>query len=94
MLSDLRESGSLEQDSDLVVLVHRPDMYDKESERAGEADLDVAKHRNGPTRTVTVASRGTTAGSPTWRGPFDEHVAARPRHRAEWGPAALAWTAP
>ena len=58
MLSDLRESGALEQDSDLVVLVHRPDMYDKESDRAGEADLDVAKHRNGPTRTVTVAFQG------------------------------------
>ncbi len=58
MLSDLRESGSLEQDSDLVLLVHRPDMYDKESDRAGEADLDVAKHRNGPTRTVTVAFQG------------------------------------
>ena len=51
MLSDLRESGSLEQDADLVILLNRPDLYDKESERAGEADFDVAKHRNGPTKT-------------------------------------------
>jgi replicative DNA helicase len=56
MLADLRESGSLEQDSDVVILVHRPDMFDQENEeRLGEADLIVAKHRNGQTKTVTVA---------------------------------------
>ena len=58
MLSDLRESGSLEQDADLVMLLNRPDLYDKDSERAGEADFDVAKHRNGPTKTITVAFQG------------------------------------
>ncbi|SOD71503.1 primary replicative DNA helicase [Jatrophihabitans sp. GAS493] len=58
MLSDLRESGSIEQDSDLVILVHREDMYEKESARAGEADLIIAKHRNGPTRTVPVSFQG------------------------------------
>ncbi|WP_425486917.1 replicative DNA helicase [Microlunatus speluncae] len=58
MLSDLRESGSLEQDADLVMLLNRPDLYDKESERAGEADFDVAKHRNGATKTITVAFQG------------------------------------
>jgi replicative DNA helicase len=58
MLSDLRESGSLEQDADLVILLNRPDLYDKESERAGEADFDVAKHRNGPTKMLTVAFQG------------------------------------
>ena len=58
MLSDLRESGSLEQDADLVILLNRPDLYDKESDRAGEADVDFAKHRNGPTRTLTVAFQG------------------------------------
>ncbi len=58
MLSDLRESGSLEQDADLVVLLNRPDLYDKDSERAGEADFDVAKHRNGPTKVITVAFQG------------------------------------
>ncbi len=58
MLSDLRESGSLEQDADMVVLLYRPDLYDKESDRAGEADFDVAKHRNGPTKSITVAFQG------------------------------------
>src|SRR5690606_17063336 len=49
MVSDLRESGSIEQDADMVILLHREDAYEKESPRAGEADLIVAKHRNGPT---------------------------------------------
>jgi replicative DNA helicase len=58
LLSDLRESGSIEQDSDVVILLHREDHYEPESPRAGEADLIVAKHRNGPTATVTVAFQG------------------------------------
>ncbi|MGO2660451.1 replicative DNA helicase [Mycetocola reblochoni] len=57
-VSDLRESGSLEQDADMVILLHRESVYEKDSPRAGEADLIVAKHRNGPTRTVTVAFHG------------------------------------
>jgi replicative DNA helicase len=57
-LSDLRESGSIEQDADMVVLLHREDAYEKESPRAGEADFIVAKHRNGPTATITVAFQG------------------------------------
>jgi len=57
-LSDLRESGSIEQDADLVLLLHREDAYEPESARAGEADFIVAKHRNGQTRTVTVAFQG------------------------------------
>ncbi|GAB2848193.1 replicative DNA helicase [Microbacterium insulae] len=57
-LSDLRESGSIEQDADMVVLLHREAAYEKESPRAGEADLIVAKHRNGPTDTITVAFQG------------------------------------
>jgi replicative DNA helicase len=56
-LSDLRGSGSLEQDADVVILLHRDDYYDKQSPRAGEADFIVAKHRNGPTETVTVAAQ-------------------------------------
>ena len=55
MLADLRESGSLEQDADIVLLIHRPDAFEHDDPRAGEADLILAKHRNGPTRTVTVA---------------------------------------
>jgi replicative DNA helicase len=57
-MSDLRESGSIEQDADMVILLHREDMYEKESPRAGEADFIVAKHRNGPTDTITVAFQG------------------------------------
>lgn len=58
MLSDLRESGSLEQDADMVILLHREDVYDRESPRAGEADFILAKHRNGPTATVVTAFQG------------------------------------
>ena len=57
MLSDLRETGQIEQDADLVILMHRPDAYEPDSPRAGEADLLLAKHRNGPTRGFTVAAR-------------------------------------
>jgi replicative DNA helicase len=57
-LSDLRESGSLEQDADAVILLYREDAVEKESARAGEADLIIAKHRNGPTGVVTVAFQG------------------------------------
>jgi replicative DNA helicase len=58
MVSDLRESGSIEQDADMVILLHRDDVYEKESTRPGEADLIVAKHRNGPTRDIVVAFQG------------------------------------
>lgn len=58
MVSDLRESGSIEQDADMVVLLHRESMYEKESPREGEADVIVAKHRNGPTGTIVVAFQG------------------------------------
>lgn len=57
MLADLRESGSIEQDADMVILLHRPDAFDSDDPRGGEADLIVAKHRNGPTRTVTVTNQ-------------------------------------
>lgn len=60
LLADLRESGSLEQDADVVFLLHRPDYYDEE-DRPGEADIIVAKHRNGPTATVPVVFQGAQA---------------------------------
>lgn len=50
--------NSIEQDADMVVLLHREDYYEKESTRAGEADVIVAKHRNGPTKTIAVAFQG------------------------------------
>lgn len=57
MMSDLRESGALEADADLVFLLYRDDYYDKESPRAGEVDIHVAKHRGGPTDTITAAAQ-------------------------------------
>ncbi|MGQ7295764.1 replicative DNA helicase [Quadrisphaera sp. KR29] len=57
-MADLRESGAIEQDADMIILLHREDAYEKESPRAGEADLIVAKHRNGPTDTIVVAFQG------------------------------------
>ncbi|HEY3000801.1 MAG TPA: DnaB-like helicase C-terminal domain-containing protein, partial [Kribbellaceae bacterium] len=50
--------NSLEQDADMVILLHREDAYERESARPGEADLIVAKHRNGPTADVVVAFQG------------------------------------
>ena len=54
MLSDLRESGQVEQDSDVVMFVFRDEYYNRESERLGEADVIFAKHRNGPIGEVTL----------------------------------------
>lgn len=58
MVSDLRESGSIEQDADMVILLHREDMYNPDSDRGGEADMIIAKHRGGPTRTIPLAFSG------------------------------------
>ncbi len=58
LLSDLRESGSLEQDADIVMLLHREDLYERESSRPGEADIIVAKHRNGQTKDIVLAFQG------------------------------------
>lgn len=67
--SDLRESGAIENDADVVILLHREDAYDKESPRAGELDLIVSKNRHGPTSTVTVAFQGHYArAADMWRG--------------------------
>jgi len=55
VLSDLRESGSIEQDADLVMFVYRDEYYNKESEDQGKAELIVAKHRNGPLATIDLA---------------------------------------
>lgn len=57
-LDDLRESGAITFAADTIVLLHRDDYYELESPRAGEADLIVAKHRQGPTATITVAFQG------------------------------------
>ena len=53
-LADLRESGGVEQDSDMVILIHRPDAYDRDDPRGGEADLILAKNRHGSTKTLSI----------------------------------------
>ena len=55
ILSDLRESGSLEQDSDIVMFIYRDEYYDKESEDKGIAEINIAKQRNGPTGSIQLA---------------------------------------
>jgi len=53
-LSDLRESGSIEQDSDIVMFIYRDDLYNQESERKNIADIIIAKHRNGPIGEISL----------------------------------------
>lgn len=57
-MSDLRESGSLEQDANVVILMHREDAYERDSPRAGEVDVMVEKNRSGPKATITCAFQG------------------------------------
>ena len=58
MLSDLRESGSIEQDADMVFFVYRPEVYNP-GERQGEADIILAKHRTGPLGKFPLAFEGS-----------------------------------
>ena len=57
-MGDLRDSGQIESDADVILMIHRPDAYERESDRPGEADFIVCKNRLGPTSTVTVAFQG------------------------------------
>jgi replicative DNA helicase len=57
MLSDLRESGAVEEDADVVMFIYRDDYYNEESERQNVADLIIAKHRHGATGTISLYFR-------------------------------------
>jgi replicative DNA helicase len=61
VLSDLRESGSLEQDADIVMFIHRPELYQKDTLKQNIAQIKVAKHRNGPTGTIELVFRSQIA---------------------------------
>jgi replicative DNA helicase len=61
VLSDLRESGSLEQDSDVVMFIYRPDQYEKDSLKQNIAEIIIAKHRNGPVGSVELIFRSNLA---------------------------------
>jgi replicative DNA helicase len=58
VMSDLRESGAIEQDADMILLIYRDEAYDKNSTRKGIADIDLAKHRNGETGTFHLTFQG------------------------------------
>jgi replicative DNA helicase len=60
-LSDLRESGSLEQDADIVMFIHRPELYEKDTLKQNIAQIKVAKHRNGPTGMIELVFRNNIA---------------------------------
>jgi len=60
-LSDLRESGSLEQDADIVLFIHRPELYEKDTLKQNIAQIKVSKHRNGPTGTIELVFRNSIA---------------------------------
>lgn len=60
-LSDLRESGSLEQDSDIVMFIHRPEVYEKDTLKQNLAQIKIAKHRNGPIGSIELVFRSQIA---------------------------------
>lgn len=60
-LSDLRESGSLEQDADVVMFIHRPELYEKDTLKQNVAQIKIAKHRNGPVGTIELVFRNNLA---------------------------------
>ena len=73
VMSDLRESGALEQDADMILLIYREEVYDKNTTKKGLAEIELAKHRNGEIGTVLL----------TFQGPFSRFVNYAPDSYAE-----------
>jgi replicative DNA helicase len=61
VMSDLRESGAIEQDADMILLIYRDEVYNKETPKKGVADIDLAKHRNGETGEIRLTFRGANS---------------------------------